>query len=141
MESQKGTVILKFQSLPIMEGGQEKTQLKAENGNPLFEREDVLALRTLLNIVELSTLNDSDERQYVNILEKVNDKWRKEKRDCEIEFTNTEALWLYKYLLNVKSMARIVDAKGTSAAIMQTPFCSVCKVSLRDQLESQGVSV
>lgn len=115
----------------------EKVQAKDQNGDPAYERDDILALRQLLNIVEVSNLSNANERLFVVLKEKIEERWKAEDRDCEIEFNDREIVWLETYLKDVKSMCKMFTPENSMACI-QSSFHSVAKISLLDQIESHA---
>lgn len=113
---------------------------KNEDGSLQYERDDILALKQLLGIINVSALKLEDQKRYLMISEKINERWVAEDRNCEIEFNPMEISFLDKFLKDVKAMAGDIQGTGGTSfngAAIQTSYHLKTKFSLLGQINGE----
>ena len=97
--------------------------------NPEFERNDITTMLLFSNTIDMTKVDNTEERHLYMIKEKVLERWKAADWNCKIEFSVQEAAFLQKLLETIKDKAR----QGT----IFTPYHSPTKFSLIDQIKGE----
>ncbi len=100
---------LKFESKKRLD--KEGEEVKDQNGAVIYDKNDIQALDYMLMLIDSNNFGRAEWLTHLCVVEKIQERYRAENYDCEIEFSPKEYAFLQKFLEKPESKL-LKDQRG-----------------------------